>query len=121
MELNKLPLILLVVLVLAVMGFFVVKNFGGKNSAPMASPLAQEQIAMDEVAKHADQSSCWMVVEGNVYDVTSYISQHPGGEVILSGCGKDATNMFNSRPDNGTSHSGRARNELSNLQIGVLK
>jgi cytochrome b involved in lipid metabolism len=29
-----------------------------------------------------------------VYDVTDWISIHPGGDVILYGVGKDATAMF---------------------------
>jgi cytochrome b involved in lipid metabolism len=32
-----------------------------------------------------------------VYDVTSYLSYHPGGQaLLLSGGGKDATLLFNS-------------------------
>jgi len=117
---NKLPLILLAVLVLAVIGFFVIRSFGNKSSSPVTSPVVQKQITTTEVAQHADQSSCWMVIENNVYDVTSYVSQHPGKDMILSGCGKDTTSMFNSRPGDGTSHSNRARNMLSGLQIGIL-
>ena len=41
--------------------------------------------AMDarEVAKHGSAESCWVVIHGEVYDVTSYISQHPGGATVL--------------------------------------
>lgn len=88
---------------------------------PNGSPVASNSITMEEVGKHADQTNCWLVIEGNVYDVTSFISEHPGEEAILSGCGKDATSMFNSRPNIGTSHSDRARDTLSGLQIGVLR
>jgi cytochrome b involved in lipid metabolism len=117
---NKLPLIILAVLVLAVIGFFVMKNMGSKSSpTPVASNVVQKQITMTEVTQHADQSSCWMVIGNNVYDVTSYVSQHPGGDMILSGCGKDATSMFNNRPGGG-SHSSRALSVLSGFQIGTL-
>jgi cytochrome b involved in lipid metabolism len=111
---------LFVVLVLVVVGFFVMKSMGSISSpTPVASNVVQKQITMTEVTQHADQSSCWMVIGNNVYDVTSYVSQHPGGDMILSGCGKDATSMFNNRPGGG-SHSSRALSVLSSFQIGTL-
>ena len=36
-----------------------------------------------EVAKHNSQKSCWIVLESNVYDVTTFLSLHPGGAGIL--------------------------------------
>jgi cytochrome b involved in lipid metabolism len=90
------------------------------NISASDSSVATKGITMAEVAKHPDQNSCWMVIEGNVYDVTSYIPEHQGGNAILMGCGKDATQMFNSRPNDGTAHGGRARSMLSGFQIGIL-
>ena len=52
-------------------------------------------LTMDEVAKHASASDCWSVVNGTVYDLTSWINQHPGGSSpIESMCGVDATSAF---------------------------
>ncbi len=118
-------IITLVVLVLAAAGFFGFKMLGNKTSSNTVSdstptPIAEMKITLEEIANHKDATSCWMVVEGNVYDVTSFIPNHPGGEQILLGCGKDATEMFNTRPNDGTSHSNRARQMLDGLQIGVL-
>merc|ERR1719162_646619 len=51
---------------------------------------------LEEVAKHTTKNDCWVVVDGNVLDVTSFLSQHPGGELaILTFAGKDATEEFN--------------------------
>ena len=36
-----------------------------------------------EVAKHNTKESCWIVLDSKVYDVTSFLSQHPGGAVIV--------------------------------------
>jgi L-lactate dehydrogenase (cytochrome) len=36
-----------------------------------------------EVARHNSRDSCWIIVKGNVYDVTDYLDSHPGGNRIL--------------------------------------
>jgi len=52
--------------------------------------------SMDEVAKHVTKGDCWVVVAGQVLNVTNFLSQHPGGELaILTFAGKDATEEFN--------------------------
>jgi len=53
-------------------------------------------ITMAEVAKHTTKESCWVVVNGEVLDVTKFLKDHPGGELaILTFGGKDATEEFN--------------------------
>merc|ERR1719235_2502814 len=53
-------------------------------------------LTMAEVAKHTTKTDCWVVVAGQVLNVTSFLSQHPGGELaILTFAGKDATEEFN--------------------------
>ncbi|KAI1815102.1 FMN-dependent dehydrogenase-domain-containing protein [Poronia punctata] len=48
-----------------------------------------------EVVTHRSASSCWIVVDGKVYDVTSYMDAHPGGAaVLLQQGGRDATTEF---------------------------
>merc|ERR1712066_380402 len=52
-------------------------------------------LTMAEVAKHTTKTDCWVVVRGEVLNVTSFLSQHPGGELaILTFAGKDATAEF---------------------------
>merc|ERR1711957_512019 len=42
------------------------------------------------------KSDCWVVVAGEVLNVTSFLADHPGGELaILTFAGKDATEEFN--------------------------
>ncbi|KAF3346269.1 Diacylglycerol O-acyltransferase 2A [Verticillium dahliae VDG2] len=49
----------------------------------------------DEVAKHNTPESCWVVLYGDVYDVTDFLSSHPGGtKIILKLAGKDATEEY---------------------------
>merc|ERR1711881_746099 len=53
-------------------------------------------FTMEEVAKHTTKADCWVVVSGQVLNVTNFLSQHPGGELaIITFAGKDATEEFN--------------------------
>ncbi len=62
---------------------------------PVPTPTSKPAgITLADVAAHNSAQSCFMVIRGKVYDVTSYIGRHPGGNAILKGCGKDATSMF---------------------------
>ncbi|KAH2184238.1 hypothetical protein KXW61_001269 [Aspergillus fumigatus] len=48
-----------------------------------------------EVAKHNTPDSCWVILYGKVYDVTDFLSEHPGGaKIILKLAGKDATEEY---------------------------
>ena len=52
-------------------------------------------ISYEEIAKHNRNGDCWIVVNCKVYDVTSFIADHPGGsDVILSSAGADSTVEF---------------------------
>jgi L-lactate dehydrogenase (cytochrome) len=36
-----------------------------------------------EVAKHNSKKTCWILLDSKVYDVTSFLSKHPGGAAII--------------------------------------
>ena len=80
----------------------------------------EKNISLNEIAQHSLSSDCWMAIDGGVYDVTEYISSHPGGKLIIDGCGKDASEMFHNRPDREPDHSEDAVNLLKKFQIGKL-
>lgn len=53
-------------------------------------------ITATQVARHNARESCWSVINSNVYDLTSWIPNHPGGEqAILQLCGTDGSEKFN--------------------------
>ncbi len=52
-------------------------------------------FTLAQIAEHTTRDNCWLSIEDKVYNVTSFVDMHPGGDKILSGCGKDATEMFN--------------------------
>ncbi|KAK0508121.1 hypothetical protein JMJ35_009205 [Cladonia borealis] len=48
-----------------------------------------------EVRKHNDESSCWVILYGSVYDVTDFLPNHPGGrKIILRLAGQNATEEY---------------------------
>jgi len=49
----------------------------------LAAHRAHKLIAMDEVEKHRSEDDCWIVMDGIVYDVSSYLRDHPGGSAAL--------------------------------------
>ncbi|ELR06271.1 hypothetical protein VC83_05029 [Pseudogymnoascus destructans] len=56
-----------------------------------------------EVAKHNTSESCWVILYGDVYDVTGFIPEHPGGsKVVLKLAGRDATEKFDPIHPSGT-------------------
>jgi cytochrome b involved in lipid metabolism len=73
--------------------------------------------SLADVAQHNSSSSCWSAINGKVYDLTSWINQHPGGpDKILAICGIDGSSAFNAQ------HGGQSRpaNELAGFLIGDL-
>jgi len=59
-------------------------------------------ISMNDVTKHNSREDCWMIINGKVYDVTTWIDKHPGGDIILSYAGLDATDVFEAFHDSTT-------------------
>lgn len=77
--------------------------------------------SLSEISTHNSEQDCWLVINGNVYDVTEFVASHPGGGTILQGCGKDATELFETRPmGSETPHSDDARDLLTTFHIGEL-
>jgi len=75
-----------------------------------------KEITMEEVEKHNEEGSCWIVVEKKVYDATPYLEKHPGGSyAVMQFAGQDATEDYKEI------HSKTADRILSCHQIGVLK
>lgn len=73
------------------------KHGGGKaNKTKKTGKSTKKKFTMEEVKKHNKKTDAWIVINKKVYDITSWISRHPGGMVIMKGVGKDATNLFNS-------------------------
>lgn len=84
-------------------------------------------LNMTEIAKHNKRSDCYMLISGNVYDITPFFGSHPGGNAtMLATCGTDATDAYVTKDPNATStrggqdHSSNARNMLKDYYLGKL-
>ena len=72
-----------------------VATSSGAASSSLSSP-DKKTYTMDEVAAHNKKDNIWVVIDGQVLDVTSFLPDHPGGEkAILLYAGRDATEEFN--------------------------
>ena len=101
--------------------------WAGEASAPSATSMiegavdpevaAESAITVDDVAEHATSDDCWSIINGDIYDLTGWISEHPGGSgPIESICGLDATQAFSNQ------HGGQSEpeSELAGFKIGTL-
>ncbi|KAG8932106.1 Cytochrome b2, mitochondrial precursor [Tulasnella sp. 418] len=56
---------------------------------------SQGLIPYSEVLKHNSRESCWVIIRGQVYDLTEFVARHPGGSrVIINNAGQDVTTLF---------------------------
>ncbi|XP_073305115.1 cytochrome b5 [Primulina huaijiensis] len=79
-------------------------------------PTITKLYTMEEASEHNTSEDCWVVIDGKVYDVTTYLEEHPGGDDILLGAtGKDATDEFED-----AGHSKTARELMGQFFIGEL-
>jgi cytochrome b involved in lipid metabolism len=58
-------------------------------------PNMAKTFTYDEVKQHNTTDSCWVILYGNVWDVTKFLPEHPGGsKIILQLAGTDATEEY---------------------------
>lgn len=116
-------------LIPALIGIVIVGVTGGvaylqDTKTPASAPseqtgdVAQTSYSNAEVAGHATASDCWAIINGGVYDLTTWIPQHPGGERAIEGlCGKDGSAAFNGQHGVGAAQAAI----LAERKVGVVK
>jgi len=87
---------------------------------PTPTPTPTTAVAgytMTQVRANDSARSCWTAIDGIVYDLTRWISNHPGGSsAILFLCGTDGTNAFKAQHENQS----RPAIRLDTYRIGPL-
>ena len=91
------------------------------QAAPAARPV-DKVLTMGEVRAHSRAESCYIVIEGNVYDVTSALKEHSAkhGYDLAKWCGKESTKGWNEKDGKGSPHSRKALILLRPLRVGVV-
>ncbi|KAM0786780.1 hypothetical protein ACM66B_002214 [Microbotryomycetes sp. NB124-2] len=78
---------------------------------------SRKLVSGDIVKQHSKSDDCWIVIDGEVWDVTAFLKDHPGGaQLILEHGGKDITHLFNTLHAAGTFEQARAQLR----SVGVL-
>ena len=97
-------------------------------TSPAPSTKTQTQAAVQEnvsasftlaqVAEHSTATNCYSVINGSVYNLTSFVSKHPGGQsAIKSMCGVEGTAAFSGQ------HGGQGTptSVLAQYKVGIVK
>lgn len=72
------------------------QQVSSESSNETPKTVEKKEYTFDEISKHNSEKDCWVVVNGEVLDVTNFLPDHPGGKkAILLFAGKDATEEFN--------------------------
>ena len=89
------------------------------KATPTPTPSAtQAGYTMADVKKANTRAKCWSAIDGNVYDLTAWISAHPGGaSAITFLCGIDGSNAFKAQHEG----QGKPSLRLSQYLLGPLK
>ena len=83
-----------------------------------ASGRRWPSLSLAAVSTHRSSTDCYVVVHGRVIDVSSFLTQHPGGAAALSKEGRggcDVTEHFDR-----IGHSSAAWSKLLTMQVGEL-
>ncbi|XP_029517431.1 cytochrome b5 [Oncorhynchus nerka] len=77
---------------------------------------AVKYYRLSEIEEQNTFKSTWIIINFNVYDVTKFLEEHPGGEEVLrEQAGGDATESFED-----VGHSSDAKEMAANMVIGEL-
>ncbi|CAE6407514.1 unnamed protein product [Rhizoctonia solani] len=80
---------------LGLVGYKLLPRGGELKQQDIPIELSERLIPFDEIQKHNNRDSCWVIINGEVYDVTGFLNDHPGGiGPILKVAGSDATRVF---------------------------
>lgn len=84
---------------------------------PNPAVVERRRLTKSEIAQHNTRTSMWIIVRGVVFDVTAFVSLHPGGASVISQfAGRDATELFNRQ--HGDSRS--AWDRLNDFRVGEV-
>jgi cytochrome b involved in lipid metabolism len=112
-------ILLLVILIAALLGigYWLFKNQKHKILDFFKLP----EYTIEEIEKHNTRESLWLHYEGHVYDVTDFITKHPGGSIILKAGGKNLKSVWEDNNVGWHMKNMYVSNTLEKYKIGILK
>jgi cytochrome b involved in lipid metabolism len=88
-----------------------------ESGPKVSNPAGTINLSNSEIKTHNLKSDCWSIVNSNVYNLTSYVKNHPGGaSVIANICGKDGSKAFVNQHNT----QGKPNNVLSSFLLGPV-
>ncbi|CDO95214.1 unnamed protein product [Kluyveromyces dobzhanskii CBS 2104] len=94
----------------------------------------KDGVSVKEVKKHNRIDDCWIVIDNEVYDITKFLTIHPGGVArLMEFAGNDATEKFHQMHSSATLEKmkehlvyigklkGAFENELTEEEISILQ
>ncbi|KAK8041703.1 acyl-CoA dehydrogenase [Apiospora rasikravindrae] len=91
-------------------------NVPGRSSQEVETEKRPKAYTAQEVTAHTSEKDLWIIIGSDVYDVTEFQHQHPGGAKVIHGvAGKDATKKFDRHHRRGLLEPYKAK-----YQVGVL-
>lgn len=80
------------------------------------------EFTIDEIEKHNSNDSLWVHYEGNVYDITKFISVHPGGTQVLRDIGgKNLKTLWTEKKVGWHLTNDNVLNTIEKYKIGIVK
>lgn len=119
---NLVPLLVaLVALFLGTLALFAALRSADSSKVAGITSKELKAYTREEVAKHNSPEDCWVMIKLQqynglrVFDLSSYVDDHPGGEAIFRNAGQDVTKGFF-----GPHHPPRAHDMIEDFMIGTL-
>ena len=81
----------------------------------------QNIFTLEEVAKHNTVNDLWTYYKDNVYNLTDWISKHPGGRVVIKAGGKDLEKVWKEMGVEWHMKNTRVLELLEKYKIGILE
>jgi len=67
----------------------------GKGAHGVPGDGQGDRFSREDVRQHSKPDDKWIVIDGRVYDITTWVHKHPGGPIVIGHyAGQDATGAF---------------------------
>jgi cytochrome b involved in lipid metabolism len=84
-------------------------------------PIKSENFTTDEITKHNNKDDAWVTFRNNVYNITDFIKDHPGGSIIFKSLGKDLEDVWSENNVLWHINNPHVIKTLNKYKIGTIK